>query len=175
MTPPRADLEILQKIIWRYAIKIAVVWPGTSQSWPITACIKNLLPICSWMCSLMARSFPGVMLHIESHQSLLVWKRFDPTYLEYISISWDVPIQACQIYFPSTDNKVSTVICLHIFYRNVVPYLKCVKSPTVDTSPRACSSQFVSTCSNSRWIWKCSKYQKIIVSKWHWIVFWNAT
>ena len=88
----------------------------------------------------MARNFPGVMLHIETHQRLLVRKRFDPTCLEFRSISSDVPIQALQIAFPLTDNKLPLLICLHIFYRDVVPYVKCVKSPTVHISAGTGSS-----------------------------------
>ena len=82
----------------------------------------------------MAQTFPGAMLYIETHQRLLVRKRFDPTCLEFRSISSDEPIQALQIAFPLTDNKLPLLICLHIFYRDVVPYVKCVKSHCVHIS-----------------------------------------
>jgi len=88
----------------------------------------------------MAQTFPAVVLHIETHQRLLVRKMFDPTCLEFRSISSDVPIQALQIAFPLTDNKLPLLICLHIFYRDVVPYVKCVKSPTVHISAGTGSS-----------------------------------
>ena len=115
MAPPRADPEIIRQSLWRDAIIIAVVWPGTSQAWHKTARKGDLPHICSCLRSFMARNFPGVMLHIETHQRLWVRKRFDPTYLEFRSISWDIPIQALQIAFPSTDNKLPLLICLLFF------------------------------------------------------------
>ena len=134
MAPPRTGVEIIQQSLWRDAIIIAVVWLETSQAWHKTACKGDLLHIYSCLWSFMARNFPGVMLHIESHQRLLVRKRFDPTCLDIRSISWDVPIQALQISSPSTDNKLPLLLCLHNFYGDVVLYLKCVKSPTLHIS-----------------------------------------
>ena len=39
-----------------------------------------------------------------------------------------------KIAFPPTDNKLPLLICLHIFYRDVVLYVKCVKSHSVHIS-----------------------------------------
>ena len=134
MALTRADLEIIRQSLWRGAIIIAVVWPGTSQAWHKIARTGDLLHICSCLRSFTERTFPGVMLHIETRHRLLVRKRFDPTCLEIRSISWDVPIHALQIASPSTDNKLPLLICLHVFYGDVVLYLKCVKSPPLHIS-----------------------------------------
>ena len=134
MAPPRAGVEIIQQSLWRDAIIIAVVRVKTSQAWHKTACKRDLPHIYSCLWSFMAQNFPGVMLHIESHERLFVRKRFDPTCLEFRSISWDVPIHALQIASQSNDNKLPLLICLHIFYGDVFLYLKCVKSPTLDIS-----------------------------------------
>ena len=145
MAPPRAGVEIIQQSLWRDAIIIAVVWLETSQAWHKTACKGDLLHIYSCLWSFMAQTFPGVMLHIESHRCLLVRKRFDPTCLEFRSICWDLPIHALQIASQSTDNKLSWLICLHNSYGDVVLCLKCVKSPTLDICAGTGPSYFSST------------------------------
>jgi hypothetical protein len=174
MAPPRADLKIIRQSLWRDSIIIAVMWPGTSQAWHKAARKGGLVHIYSCLRSFMAHTFPGVMLHIETHQRLLVQKRFDPTCLEFRSISWDVPIQELQIVFPSTDKNFHYSF-VYIFFVGVWYHTSSVSNLTLyrfllELVPVSFQVHVLT----QRRSWKSIGYYKIIFSRPFWTVFWNG-